>query len=135
MCVFFFLYVCVSCCIDALVTITVSWLLHAYLHAKLGFCYFILFSLFNTYYLLSNENPLFVILSLVACVLLFFADFHSLLFTFMLLYCSRSLFVCFFFSLFDIFDSLSSFFILYSFHIFPRLFCYMLLVHLFFFLR
>lgn len=30
-----------------------------------------LFCLFNTYYLLSNENPLFVILSLVACLFSF----------------------------------------------------------------
>lgn len=66
--VFFVLYVfvCILLHIDAVTPITVSWLLHAYLNSKLGFRLFLVF-LFNTYYLLSNENPLFVILSLVAC--------------------------------------------------------------------
>lgn len=50
---------------------------------------FFLFFLFNTYYLLSNENPLFVILSLVACFftqssILYYSFFphFTLLFTF-----------------------------------------------------
>uniref|UniRef100_A0A8D8H9A1 (northern house mosquito) hypothetical protein n=1 Tax=Culex pipiens TaxID=7175 RepID=A0A8D8H9A1_CULPI len=77
--------------------------------------FFFFVSLFNTYYLLSNENPLFVILSLVACVLLFFAEFYSLLFTFTLFYCSPSLLVIFL-SLFDIFDSFSFFIHFHLFH-------------------
>lgn len=93
-------------------------------------------SLFNTYYLLSNENPLFVILSLVACVLLFFAEFYSLLFTFTLLYCSPSLHVFFFkFIWYLWFFFLFYSFSFVSFHLFLHLFCYMLLVHLFFFFK
>lgn len=95
-------FVCILLHIDAVTPITVSWLLHAYLNSKLGFFSFCFF-LFNTYYLLSNENPLFVILSLVACflrrVLYFIIHFYLIL-----LYCSPSLSVL---SLFDIFDSLS----------------------------
>lgn len=64
---------------------------------------FFLFFLFNTYYLLSNENPLFVILSLVAC---FFTQSSILYYSFFphftLLFTSLSVL-----SLFDIFDSLS----------------------------
>lgn len=72
-------FVCILLHKDAVTPITVSWLLHAYLNSKLGFFSFCFF-LFNTYYLLSNENPLFVILSLVACF--FYAEFYTLLFIF-----------------------------------------------------
>lgn len=65
---------------------------------------FFLFFLFNTYYLLSNENPLFVILSLVACFFLRRVLYFIIHFFLILLYCSPSLSVL---SLFDIFDSLS----------------------------
>lgn len=81
-------FVCILLHIDAVTPITVSWLLHAYFNSKLGFFSFCFF-LFNTYYLLSNENPLFVILSIVACFftqssILYYSFFphFTLLFTF-----------------------------------------------------
>lgn len=75
----------------------------------------LLFCLFNTYYLLSNENPLFVILSLVACLTLLFCriPYFIILFFYFIVH-SFSLSVL---SLFDIFDALSvHFFHIHLFH-------------------
>lgn len=74
---------------------------------------FFFVSLFNTYYLLSNENPLFVILSLVACVLLFFLQNSTV---FLSRYFIVHLLCLFFLSLFDIFDLCPHFFHIHLFH-------------------